>query len=236
MRLTLTLVLLATLLSLSNARARHSSNVKLNSTVGPNDQPDYTQSHKSPDNEWHIKRVQIRNRIGLDGKVRKIHLDSDEEDKPGIRAYGLPKKHLQDNGVIERLYLGEDHVDDTSKSGRLVEAYGLPKNNMENNGFIERLPLSSTRHQPTNNKLGSENESVRISRSVRTGSENKVEEKVASEAEDMEAEDSKVFRPLFVYRQQVAARERRKHARNVAHRNHRHATHQQPCYHQRVTY
>lgn len=109
----------------------------------------------------------------------------------------------------------------------------MPKNKMDNNGFIERLPLSSTNRQSA--KLESENESVRIRRSVRTGSENKVDEKVASEAEDMVAQDSKVFRPLFVYRQQVAARERRKHARNVAHKNHWHATHR-PCYHQRVTY
>jgi len=114
-----------------------------------------------------------------------------------------------------------------------VEAYGIPKNNMETNGFIERLSLSSAGHKPA--KLDSENESDRIRRSVRKAFENNVEEKVASEAEDMEAQDAKVFRPLFVYRQQVAARERRKHARNVAYRNHRHATHQ-PCYHQRVVY
>lgn len=119
-----------------------------------------------------------------------------------------------------------------------MEAYGIPKNNMENNGFIERLPLSSVNRQSVNNKLGSENEGIRIRKSVRTGSENEVEEKVVSEAEDMVAQDSKVFRPLFVYRQQVAARERRKHARNVAHRNHRNATtsRHQPRYHRRVTY
>lgn len=118
-----------------------------------------------------------------------------------------------------------------------MEAYGLPKNKMETNGFIERLPLSNTNGQ-VNNKLESENENIRIRKSVRTGSENEVEEKVVSEAEDMVAQDSKVFRPLFVYRQQVAAKERRKHARNVAHRNHRHATtpRQQPCYHRQVTY
>lgn len=123
-----------------------------------------------------------------------------------------------------------------------MEAYGISKNKMETNGFIERLPLSGTGRQSANNKLGSQNESVRIRKSVRTGSENEVEEKVASEAEDMMAQDSKVFRPLFVYRQQVAAKERRKHARNVVHRNHRYATTSthQPCYHRqsigRVTY
>lgn len=102
----------------SSARVRQRTNVILNSTVRSTYQPDYTQAHKSPDDERYIKRVQIHNQIGLDGKVRRIH--SDEEDKPGIRAYGLPKKHLQDNGVIERLHLGEDRIDDTSRSGRLV--------------------------------------------------------------------------------------------------------------------
>lgn len=107
-----------------------------------------------------------------------------------------------------------------------MEAYGIPKNNMETNGFIERLPFSSADRQLAT--LGSRHENIRVRRSLRTGSENKIEEKI-NETEDMEAQEGKVFRPLFVYRQQVAARERRKHARN-AHRNHRHAI-RQPCYH-----
>ncbi|KAL6267834.1 hypothetical protein P5V15_000906 [Pogonomyrmex californicus] len=234
MRLILTLILLAVSLSLNSARVRRRTNIILNSTVRSTDQPDYAQSRKSSNNEGRIKLVQIHNQIGLDGKVRRIHLDSNEEDKPGIRAYGLPKKRLQDDGIIERLHLEDDRIDRTSRNGRLVEAYGIPKNNMETNGFIERLPLPRASHQVAS-KFGPESENVRVTRSVRTGSENKVEEKVVNEAEDMVAQDAKVFRPLFVYRQQVAARERRKHARNVAHRNHRHATHQ-PCHHRRVTY
>lgn len=109
-----------------------------------------------------------------------------------------------------------------------VKAYGIPKNNMENNGFIEKLSFPSAAHQPVT--LRPRHENIRVRKSVRSGSENKIEEKINNEAEDMEAQDAKVFRPLFVYRQQVAARERRKHARNVAHRNHWHAIHQ-PCYH-----
>jgi len=104
---------------LSSARARQRTNVILNSTVQSIGQSVYTQSRKSPDDEKHIKRIQIYDQIGLDGKVQRIHSDSDVEDKPGIRAYGLPKKYLQDNGVIERLHFGEDHTDDL-KSGRLV--------------------------------------------------------------------------------------------------------------------
>ncbi|XP_070521389.1 uncharacterized protein [Cardiocondyla obscurior] len=234
MRLILTLFLLPVSLSLSSARTQKHTNVALDSTVESIDQSsDYTQLHKSSsDEKYNMKQLEIRNRIGLNGKV---HFD--EENEPGIRAYGLPKKHLKDNGIIERLHLVEDRIGDTSKSGRLVEAYGIPKKNkVETNGFIERLPLSCINCQPA--KLGFENEGVRIRRFVRTGSEhfeNEVEKKVATEAEDMEAQDAKVFRPLFVYRQQVAARERRKHAKNVGHRNHRHATHQ-PYYHRRVIY
>ncbi|XP_070156283.1 uncharacterized protein [Polyergus mexicanus] len=226
MRLTLMLFLLTVSLSLSTARVGQSTNVLSDSTVRAIDEPDCPQSHKSPDNIKNIKRVQIRSQTELNGKVQRIHPEFDEEDKPGIRVYGLPRKSLQDNGIIERVNLGEDEIDDASKNGRLVEAYGIPKNNMETNGFIERLAFPSVGRQPAT--LGSQRENVRVRRSVRTGSENKVEEKIISEAEDMEAQDAKVFRPLFVYRQQVAARERRKHARNVAHRNHLHAIHQ-PC-------
>lgn len=106
-------------MSMSSARVRQRTNVILNSTVRSTYQPDYTRSRKSLDDERYIKRVQIHNQIGLDGEVRRIHSD-EEGDKPGIRAYGLPKKHLQDNGVIERLDLRESRMGDTSKSGRLV--------------------------------------------------------------------------------------------------------------------
>ncbi|KAM0734586.1 hypothetical protein ACS0PU_011405 [Formica fusca] len=227
----LTLFLLTVLLSLSTARVGQSTNVLSDSTVRTIDEPDCAQSHKSPDNSRSIKRLQIRSQTELNGKVQRIHSGSEEEDKPGIHAYGLPRKSLQDNGIIERVNLGEDEIDDASKNGRLVEAYGIPKNNMETNGFIEKLPFPSAGRRPAT--LGSQRENVvriRVRRSVRTGSENKVEEKIVSEAEDMEAQDAKVFRPLFVYRQQVAARERRKHPRNAAHRNHWHAIHQ-PCNH-----
>ncbi|XP_012231235.1 uncharacterized protein [Linepithema humile] len=225
MRIVLTLFVCAVSLSLSAARQR--TDVLSSSTVRTIGQPDHAQLSKSPDNEKYIKRVQILNQIGLDGKVQKIRTESDEEDKPGIRAYGLQKKRLQDNGAIERVYIKRESNVDDSKSGRLVEAYGLPKINVKTNGFIEKSPLPNTDQSA---RLESQHQDIRARRSVRIGSENKVEEKTGNEAEDMEAQDAKVFRPLFVYRQQVAARERRKQARNVAHRNHRHAIHQ-PCNH-----
>lgn len=114
-----------------------------------------------------------------------------------------------------------------------VEAYGMPKDRVETNGFIERLPFAVADRQSV--RLDERDEAVRARRSVRGGTENKIEEKIASEAEDMVAQDSKVFRPLFVYRQQMAARQNRKHARKLAHRYHRHANHQS-CDHRRSIY
>lgn len=106
---------------MSTARARYGTNVISDTTVRAIDEPDCPQSHKSSENNKHIKRVQIRSLLtGLDGKVQRIHLESDEEDKPGIRAYGLPKKNLNDNGIIERVHLGEDRIDDVLKNSRLV--------------------------------------------------------------------------------------------------------------------
>lgn len=102
----------------------------------------------------------------------------------------------------------------------------MPKDKVATNGLIERLPLAAAANRQAA-RLGSheENIDVRMRRSVREGPENKVGEKVASEAEDMQAQDSMVFRPLFVYRQQMASRQNRKRSRNLTHRYHRHASH-----------
>ncbi|XP_014470201.1 PREDICTED: uncharacterized protein LOC106742088 [Dinoponera quadriceps] len=222
----LTLLLLAIIsLSRSELRDRQRANIAPNLTDRPAiGRTDFERSRKSPDNEKRVRRLQSRNQTGSDGEVRKIHLDS-EEDKPGIRAYGLPRNRLQDNGVIERVYMGEDRFNEAPKSGRLVEAYGMPKDNVATNGFIERLPsAAAVNRQPA--RLGSSEEiAARARRSVREGVANKVEENVASEAEDMQAQDSKIFRPLFVYRHQQAARQKRKHSRNLTHRFHRHPSH-----------
>lgn len=46
------------------------------------------------------RRLHIENQHGFDGKVEKIHINS-EEDLPGIRAYGMPSTVLKNNGHIE---------------------------------------------------------------------------------------------------------------------------------------
>ncbi|XP_012284392.1 uncharacterized protein LOC105701850 [Orussus abietinus] len=90
---------------------------------------------------------------GPDGKVENVVL---ENSMPGITAYGLPKRRLQTNGVIQRTRLR-----------------GSPLRSTE-----ELLPVGT-----------------RSVRSIR-------------DSVDLRAEEAKVFRPLFVYRQQVADRHR----------------------------
>lgn len=118
-------LLLLAIISLgsSEARVRQRANIAPSST----DQPaigevDLARSRKSPDHERHVKRLQTRNQTRSNGEVRRIYFDS-EEDKPGIRAYGLPRKHLQDNGVIERLHVGEGRISNAPKNARLVDVY-----------------------------------------------------------------------------------------------------------------
>lgn len=45
--------------------------------------------------------MHIEDQHGFDGKVEKINVNS-EEDLPGIRAYGVQKKKLMNNGYIEK--------------------------------------------------------------------------------------------------------------------------------------
>ncbi|XP_015178860.1 PREDICTED: uncharacterized protein LOC107067671 [Polistes dominula] len=142
-----------------------------------------------------IKRPHIDRKTGFDGRVRKINVEPNENG-PGIRAYGLPRKHVEDNGLIERINLVESEInDDRSRNARVVEAYGMSKKQLDNNGEIERLPplVIAKNEEPKEHSFG------RIPRSI--SEENK------GESNDLEAQNSKVFRPLFVYRQQVARKQ-----------------------------
>ncbi|XP_029055213.1 uncharacterized protein LOC114882489 [Osmia bicornis bicornis] len=141
------------------------------------------------------RRLHIENQTGFDGKVEKIHINS-EEDLPGIRAYGLQKKNLMNNGYIERKIEKEikEDLNDASRVTRSVEAYGKSKDHLETNGKIERIqsPISPRATSESGN---------RVSRSIATGSK--------GEPDDLEAQDAKIFRPLFVYRQQQAKKQHR---------------------------
>lgn len=76
-----------------------------------------------------------------------------------------------------------------------MEAYGKTKERLEMNGSIERghpLEIHQTRRKP---------------RSIET--EMKEDGVKEDDLEDLEGQDAKVFRPLFVYRQQMARRKHR---------------------------
>ncbi|KAL2726491.1 hypothetical protein V1478_006769, partial [Vespula squamosa] len=146
--------------------------------------------------EANIIRPHIDRRTGFDGKVRNINVESNEN-RPGIRAYGLPKTDLEDNGLIERINVAEsERGDEQSRNSRIVEAYGMSKKQLEDNGKIERMPPLAILKNDEHN----DDSLRRVSRSI--------SEERKDESKDLEAQDAKVFRPLFVYRQQVARRQK----------------------------
>ncbi|CAK9803301.1 hypothetical protein ANTPLA_LOCUS3537 [Anthophora plagiata] len=149
------------------------------------------------------RRVHIENQHGFDGKVEKIHINS-EEDLPGVRAYGLQKMNLANNGHIEKVIKKEamEDVNDASRVTRSIEVYGMSKENLYMNGEIEKIhpPVPSSRYQaPVDSR-------IRLTRSIETESK---QGEHSNDLEDLEAQDAKIFRPLFVYRQQVAKRQHR---------------------------
>ncbi|KAF7403735.1 hypothetical protein HZH68_006529 [Vespula germanica] len=146
--------------------------------------------------EANIKRPHINRQTGFDGKVRNINIEPNVN-RPGIRAYGLPKTDLEDNGLIERINVAESvRGDEQSRNSRIVEAYGMSKKQLDDNGKIERIPpLAILKNDERN-----DDSLRRVSRSI--------SEESKDESKDLEAQDAKVFRPLFVYRQQVARRQK----------------------------
>lgn len=79
------------------------------------------------------RRLHIEKQHGLDGKVERININS-EEDLPGIRAYGVQKKKLMNNGYIEKSIQREitKNVEDGSRVTRSV------RENIFENKFYRR--------------------------------------------------------------------------------------------------
>lgn len=139
--------------------------------------------------------------------------------EPSIQAYGLPKRRfeLENNGHIERVSFDRA----TGLDGKVekvnlqsheagIQAFGLRKKVEEDNGFIERVGHEEE-SAPVPGKDASSPKSwanVRSVRSVDAGSDK-------NDLVDLEAQEAKVFRPLFVYRQQVADRYRLKGKKNA---------------------
>lgn len=76
------------------------------------------------------------------------------------------------------------------------------------NGYIER---SNSQQPPASYQIPS-NQRSRITRSIEAETK---QDNLKNDPEDLEAQDAKIFRPLFVYRQQVARRQHRR--RNHVH-------------------
>lgn len=76
------------------------------------------------------------------------------------------------------------------------------------NGYIER---SNSQRPPASYQIAS-NQRPRITRSIKAETK---QDNLKNDPEDLEAQDAKIFRPLFVYRQQVARRQHR--GRNRVH-------------------
>lgn len=90
----------------------------------------------------------------------------------------------------------------------------MAKKQLENNGKIERMPpIAIVKTEEWKNDALRRNE-----RSIPKEEKN--------EANDLEAQDAKVFRPLFVYRQQMAKRQKLNKRRDLVY--------DQPHYYRRV--
>lgn len=154
-------------------------------------------------------RVHIENQTGFDGKVDKIHINSDE-DLPGARARGMAKKNHENNGRVQTAVAKNvGNVDGETEYGpravRAIEAYGKAKGHLETNGEIEivQKPAVALRH-PTRIATSS-----RVARSIDATPKPEAADGSRKGSDDLEAQDAKVFRPLFVYRQQLAKRQHR---------------------------
>ncbi|XP_044005210.1 uncharacterized protein LOC122850196 [Aphidius gifuensis] len=108
-----------------------------------------------------------------------------------------------------------------------IQAYGLPKKILSNNGNIERINLMT--HFPVINLSSDIPKSLKSSAKIRQGhpifhsrmEHNNIQNKKLNrqarsidENTDLQAEESKVFRPLFVYRQQQARKQQFKNRKN----------------------
>ncbi|CAK9829064.1 hypothetical protein ANTRET_LOCUS6473 [Anthophora retusa] len=113
------------------------------------------------------RRVHIENQHGFDGKVEKIHINS-EEDLPGIRAYGLQKTNLANNGHIEKIIKREavENVNDPSRFPHVQRMAVMYSYNGTTKCVIEtvNLPVPSfTEQAPVDSQ-------IRLTRSIKTES------------------------------------------------------------------
>lgn len=148
---------------------------------------------------------------------------------PNVQAYGLPKRLLitTNYGAIEKIHLGArlsvtteefnksnntTDVNPSLPSGHAnplnVRVHPHPKDFSDVEGHLERISLDSDD----------------LKRSRRSVDNN-------AQLDDLEAAESKVFRPLFVYRQQVAERHRANRSKNPIYGAYQYGPIKKPSHH-----
>ncbi|XP_033223558.1 uncharacterized protein LOC117177161 isoform X2 [Belonocnema kinseyi] len=140
-----------------------------------------------------FERLRLDQDSGLDGKVRSVRFNSGVEKDlepddliPGIRAFGIPRNKLEAEPESDFKFLFE------SRFAEDVEEPGLGD------------PRSKPAIEAYKPKISGHIE--RVSRSKRSIKKNSI-----NEFDDLWAEEAKVFRPLFVYRQKVQKRVKNQH-------------------------
>lgn len=135
-----------------------------------------------------FERLRLDQEGGLDGKVRSVRFNSGVEKDlepddliPGIRAFGIPRNKLEAEPESDFNILFE------SRFAEDVNEPGLGD------------PRSKPAIEAYKPKISGHIE--RVSRSKRS-----IKKNVINELDDIQAEEAKVFRPLFVYRQQIKKR------------------------------
>ncbi|XP_066603190.1 uncharacterized protein [Prorops nasuta] len=136
--------------------------------------------------------------IPFSPRLREIHDGTTSTLSPVVGSLEPGKKILEDDhsGKSENRRKfstwDEDHVPG-------IRVYGLPKRKLESNGNIERTEIVTKPAKFEGHPFHfSRASSIRAVRSFPSEVKD----------QDLEAQDTKVFRPLFVYRQQQAARKR----------------------------
>ena len=137
-----------------------------------------------------VEKLPLDQETGLDRKGKSVRLNSKEEKDlepddlvPGIRAFGIPRNKLEAEPEPDFSILFESRFAEEENEPRLGDPRSKPAIEAYKpkiSGHIERVPLT------------------RAKRSIEKNSIN--------ELDDLQAEEAKVFRPLFVYRQQIQRR------------------------------
>lgn len=141
-----------------------------------------------------IRKLHIQRLSGFDGKTHVIQVaatsNRSDEDPSAITNNSSSIDQSNDVSAI------------INRNRRLISAHGLPRKDVQSthNSKITRIPVIIVNDDGEINKG--------LSRAQRSAAA------AAAAVDDLQADESKVFRPLFVYRQQQANRQRINNARN----------------------